>query len=150
MSQISWFFLFEVFSSVVNCLYSFAWDVVLDWGLVEHSGKNWSIRKTRVYPSTLLISNVNIFIFLAFAWKYLKIDNFNFISLTEVVQKNWRTNRKFQMVFFTYLKSYLGIQQEKNISFFCSFTEPRHGYLSALLIWLLKERVEGWYSFGTS
>lgn len=63
-----------VFSSVVNCLYSFAWDVVLDWGLVEHSGKNWSIRKTRVYPSIIYVVCIIFDFFLRITWS-LKLSS---------------------------------------------------------------------------
>jgi len=64
-----------VFSLVVNSLYSFVWDVVLDFGIFEPSGKSWwRIRKVRHYPAVFYILVIILDFCLRITWS-LKLSS---------------------------------------------------------------------------
>jgi len=60
--------MFFVSWGVFTTLYSYAWDLVMDWGLLRGQGSNWFLRDKLFYPKWLYYFSVITNFFLRFAW----------------------------------------------------------------------------------
>ncbi|OTF81454.1 hypothetical protein BLA29_013584, partial [Euroglyphus maynei] len=47
------FFYFWISALVISSIYTYSWDVIMDWGLMNvRSTENWLLRNELVYPKT--------------------------------------------------------------------------------------------------